>query len=152
MSSKTLSEQIGGWCKHYNGLVGRGCKDEPERKCDAGVVYLTIKSTDEARKGFERYPCFREGEGVPCEKRHFPTPEEVAAEVAKHEAMWERLKLGIEAAHKDAQIQGFKRGRGGVGSVACPVCKSGTLHYSVASHNGHMHGTCTTGGCVSWMQ
>jgi len=150
---KTLAEQIARVCTHYNGLCGPGMRDdEKTRACDAGVVYLTVKSTDPGRKGFDRYPCFREGEGVPCEKRHFPTPEEVAAEVAESNASFERLKSGLAAAGQDAKAKGFGKGKGGTGSIPCPVCKTGTLHYSVAGYNGHMHGRCSTGGCVAWMQ
>lgn len=143
---KTLSEQIGNKCIHFNGLR------EDTGACDAGVVYLTVKATDESIKGFARYPCFREGEAVPCAKRHFPTPEEVAAQVAEHNASWERLKLGIRAASDDAKKHGFKMGNAGRGVVPCPVCKAGELHYTVAAYNGHMHGRCTTPDCVSWMQ
>lgn len=150
---KTLAEQLSNKCVHYNGLSGPGmARDEATRCCEAGVVYLTVKSTDESRKGFDRYPCFREGEGVPCDKRHFPTPEEVAAEVAEHDASWERLKLGIGAASDDAKKRGFKKGNGGGASVTCPVCKTGVLSYTVAAYNGHMWGRCSTKDCVSWMQ
>lgn len=149
---KTLAEQIGGKCVHYNGLSQPGVRDQSACRCKAGVVYLTVKSNDESRRGFACYPCFREGEGVPCEKRHFPTPDEVAAEVAEHDASWERLKLGIGACSEDAKKHGYKRGNGGTGFVRCPVCKTGDLHYAVAGYNGHMRGRCSTAGCVSWMQ
>lgn len=150
---KTLAEQIARTCTHYNGLCGGGFKDDPDtRKCKAGVVYVTVKSTDPARKGFDRFPCFREGEGVSCDKRHFPTPEEVAAEVAESNASFERSKTGLAAAFQDAKAKGFGKGKGGAGAIECPVCKTGTLRYSVAGYNGHMHGHCSTGGCVSWMQ
>ncbi len=153
MRYKTLAEQIGERCKYYNGLSGRGMRDDSTtRCCDAGVVYLTVKSTDESRKGFDRFPCFREGEGVPCEKRHFPTAEEVAAEVAEHNASWERLKLGIAAAGDDAKKRGLGKGKGGAGVTTCPVCKTGELHYTVAGYNGHMWGRCSTKDCVSWAQ
>lgn len=36
------------------------------------------------------------------------------------------------------------------GSVVCPKC-SQTLRYSVA-FNGHVHASCTTQGCLSWME
>lgn len=150
---KSLAEQISNKCEHYNGLSGPGMRDDSAtRCCKAGVVYLTVKSTDESIKGFGRYPCFREGEAVPCEKRHFLTPEEVAAEVAEHEASWGRLKLGIAAASEDAKKHGYRKGNGGNGLVLCPVCKTGDLHYTVASYNGHMWGRCSTKDCVSWMQ
>lgn len=89
MKLKTMAEQIGGRCAHFTGM------GSDKASCAVGVVYATVKSQEV--KGFAGIPCFREGAGVPCEKRHFPTPEEVAAEVAECDASWERLKLGIGA-------------------------------------------------------
>ena len=40
--------------------------------------------------------------------------------------------LGMQAAGEDAKNTGFKKSNGGTGSVPCPVCKTGTLRYSVA--------------------
>lgn len=141
---KSLAEQIGCKCVHFNGIR------EESRACNAGVVYATVKGQNAT--GFAAFPCFREGEAVPCGKRHYPTPEEVAAEVAEHEASTKRLMLGIQAAGEDAKKHGLKKGNGGAGSVPCPACKTGTLHYSVAGYNGHMHGRCTTADCLAWMQ
>lgn len=39
-----------------------------------------------------------------------------------------------------------------VSSMPCPVCETGTLEYSISSHNGHIHGRCTTDGCARWME
>jgi len=144
MAFKTLAEQIGGRCTHFTGM------GSDKASCAVGVVYATVKSQEV--KGFAGIPCFREGSAVPCDKRRFPTDEEVAKEVAEHDAHWERLKIGIGAASEDAKKQGFKKGKGGAGKLACPVCKTGELHYSVASYNGHMHGRCTTPNCCQWMQ
>jgi hypothetical protein len=143
---RTLAEQIGGKCKHFTGIMADG------GKCNAGVVYLTIKSTDENRKGIAKYPCFRENIEVPCAKREFLTPEEVATEIAELESSWERMKLGLAATQTDAARLGLRKGNGGKGSVPCPACKTGTLHYTVAAYNGHMWGKCTTADCLSWMQ
>lgn len=150
---RTLAEQISNECTHYNGLSRPGMReDSATRCCKAGVVYLTVKASEAVATGFARYPCFREGAAVPCGKRHFPTPEEVAAEVAERRARVERMSLGISAASDDAKARGYGKGKCGVGVVLCPVCKTGQLHYSVAGYNGHIHGRCTTPGCVSWMQ
>ncbi len=144
MRIKTLAEQIGNKCTHFSGIR------EENGRCKAGVCYASVK--DDSRQGFGRWPCWKEGEGVPCEKRHFPTPEEVAAEVAEHEEHTNRFVLCLGAASQDAKAHGFRKGSGGKGSVPCPACKTGELHYSVAGYNGHMHGCCTTKDCVSWMQ
>jgi hypothetical protein len=40
----------------------------------------------------------------------------------------------------------------GGGIMDCPVCKTGKLKYSRAGYNGHVHGRCSTNGCVAWME
>ena len=40
----------------------------------------------------------------------------------------------------------------GAGKMECPVCKTGTLKYSRAGYNGHVHARCSTDGCVAWME
>lgn len=141
---KSLAEQIGGRCSHFTGIR------EENQSCKAGVVYATVKNKE--NKGLAGFPCFVEGQGVPCDKRHFPTQEEVAAEVAEHNARWERLKLAMVSAREDAEKRGFGIGNSGRGHIVCPVCKTGELHYSVAGYNGHLHGRCSTEKCVQWMQ
>lgn len=66
---KTLEDQIRERCVHFTGLL--------DKKCMAGVIYDSVR--DEKKRGLAAVPCFRDGEPVPCEKRHFPTEEEVAA-------------------------------------------------------------------------
>jgi hypothetical protein len=36
--------------------------------------------------------------------------------------------------------------------MQCPICKTGTLLYSRAECNGHIHARCDTKDCVSWME
>lgn len=64
----------------------------------------------------------------------------------------ERTAKARYTAKEDAKANDFRKGRGGMGAVACPCCNSGVIRYSVASYNGHMHGRCSTAGCVSWME
>lgn len=40
----------------------------------------------------------------------------------------------------------------GMGKMACPVCKTGTLHYDRSGYNGHVSAQCTTEGCVWWRE
>jgi hypothetical protein len=42
--------------------------------------------------------------------------------------------------------------RGFADTMPCPCCEGGTLRYSVASYNGHIHAACSTPGCVRFMQ
>lgn len=41
--------------------------------------------------------------------------------------------------------------RGIIGQVKCPRCH-GILHYSIASSNGHVWGSCETEDCLHWIQ
>lgn len=38
------------------------------------------------------------------------------------------------------------------GALQCPVCNNGLLRFSVARSNGHVHASCTTRLCVSWIE
>ena len=40
----------------------------------------------------------------------------------------------------------------GAGRIGCPVCRKGELRYSRAAYNGHVLATCSTKGCVVWME
>jgi hypothetical protein len=40
----------------------------------------------------------------------------------------------------------------GAGVMDCPVCGAGKLRYSRRGYNGHVHGRCSTEGCVAWME
>lgn len=40
----------------------------------------------------------------------------------------------------------------GSGEMPCPVCKDGTLRYSRAAYNGHVHACCSNPECVRWME
>lgn len=77
-----------------------------------------------------------------------PTKEEVEANAG---AAIDSL-VALSAAAEHAKAAGLKKGNGGGGRLLCPICKRGTLYYSVASLNGHIWGKCSTDGCVSWMQ
>lgn len=58
----------------------------------------------------------------------------------------------LDAVMADVKAKELGQGKGGSGSVPCPVCGTGQILYSVASCNGHVWGHCTTKGCVTWMQ
>lgn len=136
---KTYQEQIESWCVHFNGIDKGTCK--------AGVLYASVIGP-KVKPGGLAIPCIRGREGgKPCEKQCWPSPEEVAKEVAEHEAHMQKvLLLGpvlktIRQAHKGANWQGI---------VECPACK-GKLHIRHAP-NGHTHGACETQDCLRWME
>jgi len=124
-------------CKHFNGVQNKICK--------AGVNYDDVSPL----------PCFPMTGGVKqasCEKKECWSAEEAEANFHEKERLTQQFFTALAAASEDAKKKGFKKGHGGQDSLPCPVCKSGTLRYSVASYNGHLWGQCSTKGCVSWMQ
>jgi hypothetical protein len=38
------------------------------------------------------------------------------------------------------------------GTIPCPVCKTGTINYSIAKINGHVWARCSTKDCVCWIE
>lgn len=123
------------WCKHYNGISNGPC-------CKAGINYDSVKSPESGASLLARYPCFL-GSTQTCIKRIFPTAEELAAEEASYKAYSE----GITMAR--AMIIATKQSKG---SIRCPHCNAGDLHFSVASFNGHVRAKCTTDRCLNWME
>ena len=73
-------------------------------------------------------------------------------EGSSNEPRMKQLVSAMVAAKQDAQLKGLRQGNGGRGSVKCPICVDGTLNYSVASVNGHMHTACSTKGCTRWIE
>jgi hypothetical protein len=72
-------------------------------------------------------------------------------EKKERESKISNMLSALAICKEDAKAKGLKRGKGGRGQVICPRCGK-SLHYSVASVNGHMWGRCETSGCVSWME
>ena len=77
-------------------------------------------------------------------KLEYPTQEEIDAEEAECAAMMENIAIARKAIMADV-------GESGLGQIICPVCKCGTLTYTVAM-NGHVHAKCSKSGCVCWME
>lgn len=130
-------------CAHFSGVQHDTCR--------AGVPYSLVREPKTETTPF-RFACFQdEANGLLCDAAHFPTREEAEAEKLADDAAYARHAQAHRAAHDDAKAKGFKKGHGGQSSLTCPLC-SGVLHYSVAGYNGHMHASCETKGCVSWME
>lgn len=137
-------------CRHYTGTHREVCK--------AGVTYRDLVGGPDLGWAL-KIPCHgvifdhaKDVQRVPCEHKSTWTPEEAAANVDAMDAAMERHMSAHRVAHDDAKANGLKRGHGGLGTVKCPVCDDGTIRYSVASYNGHMHAACDTDGCVRWME
>lgn len=133
-------------CKHFNGTK--------HGSCAAGIPYASVEEKPSPGKPL-RLPCFTlgtfAGPDLPCEKRYIPSETEAEAEARETSDRLYANAAAIKVAKDDARAKGLKRGSGGYGSVTCTRC-GGTLRYSVAALNGHMHGHCSTKGCVSWME
>lgn len=133
-------------CKHYNGASRETCK--------AGVNYHELVGND---KGWmRRLPCSVGGTFIgtedvcDCALREFPTAEEVQAE---EDGIINGIQNTITARQTitDYLKANNKPLRNVAGQIPCPICKSGTLQFSIA-YNGHCHASCSTSGCVSWME
>jgi len=61
-------------------------------------------------------------------------------------------EAAINKVHEVAKQAGLGRGKGGVSSCPCPKGCGGTVNFRVAQSNGHIMGTCTTAGCLAWME
>lgn len=77
-----------------------------------------------------------------------PAPDEAIAH-AERVGKWMKA---LRAAKDHAKAAGLGRGNGGRGEMPCPAECGGTLRYSVASVNGHMHAACSSSKCVRWME
>jgi hypothetical protein len=132
------AERRTGQCRHFNGVQHGSCR--------VGIRYHDV----------EPLPCLPQllNGRTPalCAQFSAITPGEARAEAEQWAEAVQRCVIGRSAASDHAKERGFGRGHGGVGEVPCPVCGAGTIRYSVAGYNGHMHGRCTTKGCVSWME
>lgn len=143
-----LKAQTG--CRHFNG-VQHGC-------CKAGVNYRELIGGPDIGWAL-KIPChgkqiFSHAKEpiVPCDKFNSMGKEE-AERYAELVINRHEITIGaMLAAQKHATSLGLKKGNGGRGEMPCPACKTGTLRYSVASVNGHMHAACSDQTCISWMQ
>lgn len=84
--------------------------------------------------------------------------DEVKAGIPSEDAAAEAVQrlddfaAAFATAKADAKANGYGRGVGGAGNVQCPSCRVGTIYYGVSALNGHMHASCSTPGCLRWME
>jgi hypothetical protein len=102
---------------------------------------------DETTKPFG-FPCLLQyGGNASCPKRELKTREQAEAEEAQFEAAFARVNTCLKAIRAK-----HGKARGLMGQMLCPIDCGGTLSYSIAAYNGHVHGQCSTKDCASWMQ
>lgn len=120
-------------CAHFSGVQ--------HDTCEAGIRY------DDVRQD-RRIPCLKwDANGATCDKAKWPTREEAEAAEAEFEACYARVSACLRAIREK-----HGKARGLVDEMPCPSGCGGTLRYSIASYNGHIHGACSTEGCAQWMQ
>ena len=137
-------------CRHYTGTY--------REICSAGVNYRQHVGGPDLGWAL-KIPC--QGitwthapgvERVQCDRYSPWTIEEATANIDAMDAAIENHMKAHRVTHDDAKKKGLMRGKGGFGECACPICTVGTILYSVSAYNGHLHGACTTDGCVKWME
>lgn len=130
------------FCKHYRAMAHH-------ETCNKDVPYADFKGLS-----YEQRPCFERDGVAPggCHLAEFPTPEE--REIARQEIEARVQAIGTARKAIVEHLGGpWKKGTPGAsGRITCPVCSTGTLSFSRAGYNGHIHAGCTTKGCVRWME
>ena len=126
-------------CKHYKGLMLR---NEP---CGAGV---TMKEITGGGVGWlKKIPCVGSNTNpVKCGRLELPTQDELDQSAAEWNVIASRFVKAIPLLE---QIKRDNPG-GGAGAINCPSC-NGQINWSMAG-NGHVHGQCTTDGCLKFME
>lgn len=143
-------------CIHYNGAINPAAQGI----CRAGVNYRELAGEGGITGWITRLPCmpieFR-GQGckATCEKLTFPT----AGQIEESEREWKAHLAKVMTAYTgnvrkwcEANKWDRRNPKGATGKVPCEACGVGEIHLSMSAYNGHVHGVCTTEGCVKWME
>lgn len=119
-----------------------------QKVCKAGVNYDDAKGTDGRGLACLKWDTATDSNEQPtCDKRRWTSREEAEAEIVASDASFARVSTCLKAIRaKHGKARGLRD------SMPCPTGCGGTLHYSIAGYNGHVHGQCTTDRCASWMQ
>lgn len=127
-------------CVHFTGIQHATCK--------ADVNYRTLVGGDDVGWA-ARLPCTEldNPKAVACDQCRRHTREEAEADVKRSDESFARISACLKAIReKHGKARGLR------GEMPCPNNCGGTLRYSIAGYNGHVHGACSTSGCASWMQ
>ena len=147
------------WCVYYAGFYDRTKPLEKRTHCNAGVEYASVETKieytycnfgDRSVYGAKSaHPCFKRQAHLThgCPKARYYTLEELAARHAESDK-----SIRLYSLVRAAIISHLNGAKGGAGTIDCPACKTGTVRYSRAECNGHVHARCSTEGCVSWME
>jgi len=136
---KTIEEQIGGKCIHFNGIMNKACK--------CGINYEQVFG----ERPVMRMPCIKDrmehltDDVIPCEKLEFPTPEEVKRQVEEGNKSVSFTIIALMKVKKHIKETGESQG-----SIKCPNGDH-NLNYARAESNGHVWMSCKDCG-ISMME
>ncbi len=133
---RSLKEQIGSKCIHFNGLANKSCKKD-----------ITYESVRDKSTSPYKHPCINLSGfyGGNCEHCEFPSNENVEKKVKE---ITERQKSTI--GNLIAVKKHYSETKEASGILKCEGC-GGELHYAVATINGHTRATCK--GCeMGWIE
>jgi len=135
-------------CRHYSYVMT--VKDEPQGpQCACGIdlrekpgaSQVCMPPNVDLRKGEQHEPCAWREEYTDAER-----------------AAWEEFRTGcmerMVVILADPAIPSGKdrKAWGTHGTMPCPACKIGTVHWLRARSNGHLHARCSTPHCFAVMQ
>lgn len=134
-------------CRHFDGVFPL----TKDRKCLAGVRYMKMNPKPIHQGWMGELPCLKRNEcDTKCKKRDFPTDEELRAADRLTQDQWEAFfqatKDVIPIIRADADSHSKLSG-----TVVCPLCQA-PMHYTIRGRRGHIHASCTTEGCLSFME
>ena len=137
---KSLDVRRDTWCRHRTPFTNEF------KECKVGVDFHPWRATGDWKTGM---PCLGESpEAIAkCSKYEAWTDEELAAREAEIDGLIKRM--GKIRAAIIASIENTGQWSG---AIPCPSCATGTVKYSRAHSNGHVHARCSTEGCASWME
>jgi hypothetical protein len=142
-------------CIHYTGALNPAAGPA----CKQGINYRELVGGDPVG-WVTRLPCSavmepRNGAKVSCDKHQLPTPEEIAEDERRTAESVRKFMVaytGKVREWREANKWDRKNPKSAAGKVPCEVCSTGEIHLLMHEYNGHVHGKCSTEGCVSWME
>lgn len=128
------------WCRHFTGM-------HKNKECAKSLSYEKAR-TPRGEPG-KPFACIRPDGKKFCDGYEPATAEEIAEH---EEAVVQLMKRFAKATPVLDKIRKEYKGKGYHGIIDCPACSTGKLHLAMAKCNGHMHGKCSTEGCLSWRE
>ena len=138
--NKGLEVKRDTWCRHRTPFGS----DYPV--CKVGVDYHKWMGKGDGLHGI---PCLGESKDAiaKCPQYSGYTDEELAERETMMEARYQRMGVIRKAIVESVKATGIRGGE-----MPCPACQMGTVRYSQASYNGHVHARCSTPNCANWME